>query len=301
MSSTYVISMTPFDADDRFDEEAFRGHLRKLGDAGIGVYIGGAGSGEGYTIEPDEYRRLLEIGAEELNGKVPLRAMGVEPRSAKEMIRFSRIVKESGVQAMQLYSLDVGHGAHPNMKELRAYYSEVFDTVEVPMVLSTHYSVGYFIPIELIVEMLEQQPDNFLAVNCTTPDWSYLIRLIDAIDGRCELHVGGPMQALNAMALGATGYLSSEGNIAPKLCVEVCTKWDAGDLKGAAEAYAKLMRLFTAVMQFTHITGAKAVLNMLGVPGGYPRKPRLTLEEDQQHKLRAELMKLDIEELAALR
>ena len=47
--------------------------------AGIGVYLGGGGSGEGYVLSADEARRLLQIGVEELKGKVPVRAMGVDP------------------------------------------------------------------------------------------------------------------------------------------------------------------------------------------------------------------------------
>ena len=49
----FTISITPFAADGTIDEAALRRHLRKLGDAGIGVYVGGGGSGEGYTLSQD--------------------------------------------------------------------------------------------------------------------------------------------------------------------------------------------------------------------------------------------------------
>jgi 4-hydroxy-tetrahydrodipicolinate synthase len=300
MSSTYVICMTPFDADDRFDEQALRGHLERLADSGIGVYLGGGGSGEGYTLRPNEVERVLAIGAEVLKGRVPVRAMGVEPRTAKEMVAFGKVVEKSGVDAMQLYSLDVGHGNIPRRSELDAYYTEVLESVPVPMILSTHYSVGYFIPIDLIDELLSRY-EHLIAINCTTPDWGYLVRLLDAVGDRAEVHVGGPMQTLNAIALGATGYLSSEGNVAPRLCVSVCDLWDAGDLKGAADAYSKLMHLFTINMQYTAITGVKAALNLLGLPGGYPRRPRLPIDDEERERLRAALADLDIEELKGLR
>ena len=80
--STFVISITPFDAAGNLDEGAFRSHLQRLAASGIGVYVGGSGSGEGYTLTGQESRRLLEIAVEELKGKVPVRAMGVEPRLA---------------------------------------------------------------------------------------------------------------------------------------------------------------------------------------------------------------------------
>ena len=57
--STLVISLTPFDEHDRLDVEAFRSHLRRMRDAGIGVYVGGGGSGEGYTLTPAEAFTVL--------------------------------------------------------------------------------------------------------------------------------------------------------------------------------------------------------------------------------------------------
>ena len=85
---SYTVSVTPFTEDGAFDEAATRGHLRRMAAAGIGVYLGGGGSGEGYVLSADEARRLLQIGVEELKGKVPVRAMGVEPRTSGEMIEF---------------------------------------------------------------------------------------------------------------------------------------------------------------------------------------------------------------------
>ena len=49
-ASTFVISITPFTEGGAFDEAAIRGHLRRLAAAGIGVYLGGGGSGEGYVL-----------------------------------------------------------------------------------------------------------------------------------------------------------------------------------------------------------------------------------------------------------
>jgi len=92
--STFVISITPFDSSERVDEDSLRGHLRKLAAARIGVYLAGSGSGEGYTLTSAEVARILQIGKEELEGKVPFRAMGVEPRTAGEMVRRIRSARE---------------------------------------------------------------------------------------------------------------------------------------------------------------------------------------------------------------
>ena len=53
-SSTFVISITPFTAGGVLDEPAFRAHLRRMAAGGVGVYVGGGGSGEGYTLGESE-------------------------------------------------------------------------------------------------------------------------------------------------------------------------------------------------------------------------------------------------------
>ena len=57
--SAFVVSITPFDDDGEVDEPALRAHLHRIRDAGIGVYVGGGGSGEGYTLSWAEHERVL--------------------------------------------------------------------------------------------------------------------------------------------------------------------------------------------------------------------------------------------------
>lgn len=271
--SAFVISQTAFDRDGEIDWAMFRAHLRRLRDSGIGVYVGGGGSGEGHTLLPDEVEELLNVAAEELVGKVPARAMGVEPRTAGQMVEFGKIVKASGLDAMQIYSLDMGHLGQPDSRELDLYFSEVLDSIDVPAIISTHYSVGYMVPIDLLCSLCERY-DSVIGINCSIgPDFTYLVRLLAELPPHVEVHVGGPMHALSALAMGATGYLTSEGNLAPKLAQSLVELYAKGDHAGAEEAYAKVNQIFSMAMQ--GLGGGKAMQNALGLPGGYPRRPRI--------------------------
>jgi 4-hydroxy-tetrahydrodipicolinate synthase len=291
-ASTFVISITPFTESGAIDEGAFRGHLRRLAASGIGVYVGGGGSGEGYTLSREDNARLFAIAVEELKGKVPVRAMGVEPRTAAQMIDFLDLAKTAGMEAAQVYSLDVGHAHAPTPGELDAYFSEVLDAAPLPVVLSTHQSVGYRIPPELIVD-LAGQPE-VIGANCTHPDLGYLAQVIDGVAATKDVHVGGPMQALTALALGGQGYLSSEGNLAPRLCVSVIECFKAGDMAGMMSAFAKVIRLSSGLYGNGGIRVTKAVLNRLGLPGGYPRKPRLPATDERLPRALAIVEGLDL-------
>lgn len=295
-ASTFVISITPFAKAGAIDEPALRAHFRRLASAGIGVYVGGGGSGEGYTLSRDDNARIFAIAVDELKGRVPVRAMGVEPRTAAQMIDFLDLAKQAGLDAAQLYSLDVGHGHAPTDAEIETYFRETIEAAGIPLVLSTHQSVGYRIPPELIVE-LARSP-KVIGVNCTHPDLGYLATVVDGVAAAKDVHVGGPMQGLTVLALGGQGYLSSEGNLAPKLCVSVIERYKSGDIAGMMDAFGKVIRLSSALYGNGGIRVTKAVLNQLGLAGGFPRKPRLPATADRVARALAVVESMGLEELA---
>lgn len=282
--STFVVSLTPFQEDGSLDEPGMRAHLRRLAASGIGIYLGGSGSGEGYTLDADERARVLEIGREVVPADVPLRAMGVEPRSAKEMVAYAEQVRAAGVDALQLYSLDQGHGNRPRPDELEAFLSDVLDAVRTPVVLSSHQAMGYALPRDLVSRLIERY-DHIVGINFTNPDLRELVKMVDTVEGRIDIHVGGPMQAITALALGAQGYLSSEGNLAPVLCMQVIEHHRAGDLLARDEAFAKVLRLFTETQRLGGIAAEKAALHELGLAGGIPRRPRLPVGTEAGREL----------------
>jgi 4-hydroxy-tetrahydrodipicolinate synthase len=276
--STFVISITPFTEDGAFDEDATRMHLRRMAAARIGVYLGGGGSGEGYVLSVDESTRLLQIGVEELKGKAPVRAMGVEPRTSRDMIEFMEMAAGTGVEAAQIYSLDQGHGHRPNLEEIHRYFDDVLTAVDFPSVLSTHQSVGYQVPLAMLVEFADRF-DHLIGINVSHQDLGYLTAMVDALGDRLEIHVGGPHLALTALSLGATGYLSSEGNLAPRLCVGVIEAYRENDARRMARLFGTLLRLSGTFYGAGGIRATKAALHALGLPGGFPRLPQLPVPD----------------------
>jgi 4-hydroxy-tetrahydrodipicolinate synthase len=293
-ASAFVISITPFTESGALDDEAARGHYRRLAAAGIGVYVGGGGSGEGYTLAPDETRHLLELAVDELKGKVPVRAMGVEPRTAQQMIDFMALAKSVGVDAAQLYSLEVGHGHRPTMDEVERYLTDVLETTEIPCIISTHQSVGYKVPVVLL-DRLVSRYETVIGINCSHADVRYLREIVDAVGDRVDVHVGGEAQALVAWAAGATGFLSSVANVAPKLAMSVVDSYNAGELTATFDAFDRLNRFAGLVYEHGGILAQKAFLNSLGLPGGYPRRPHLPVTDEVVAKVAALADELDIQ------
>lgn len=287
-----VVSITPFGEDGALDEAGLRAHLGRLREAGVRVYLG-AGPGEWYVMTAPERRRLLEIGVEELSGHVPVMAMGAEPRSATEMVEFVRMAAEVGVDGVQVYSLEVGHGHVATDAEWEAYVDEVMDATEVPATLSVHFSVGYLPDVETVRRVVRRH-DQIVGVNCTPADLRYLARTVDAVGDDVEVHVGGPLHAPTALALGADGFLNFEGNIAPRLTARVAAAWDDGDPTAVSEAFRPLIILFDLVGRHGWVPAVKEVLRQLDLPGGRVRPPLLPSSPQATEDIARTLERLDV-------
>jgi 4-hydroxy-tetrahydrodipicolinate synthase len=298
--STFCCSVTTFADDGALDEPALRVHLRRLADAGLGVYVAGSSPGEGYALSRDELRRCLEIAVDEIGGRVPVRAMGVEPRSAAQMVDFVRLAADSGVHAAQIYSLDLGHGGRPTPETLERYFRAAIEACRIPCVVSSHFFGGYVLDPELVARLAHDY-EHLVGVNVTSPEIPYLVRVLDAVGGRAAVHVGGPMHALTALALGAQGFLSSEANYAPRTAERVIARWVAGDHAGAAAAWAVLVRLMTGMADVPgmSVRYVKAMMGALGLPGTGLRDPHLPLSTAERARADARLAALGIRELEA--
>jgi dihydrodipicolinate synthase/N-acetylneuraminate lyase len=122
-----------------------------------------------------------------------------------------------------------------------------------------------------------------IGFNVTSPDLPYHVRVLAALEGRAEVHVGGPMHALSALALGANGFLSTESNYAPSLCQSLIDHARAGDHAAAQAAYAKVMALMAGMADVPgmSVRYVKAAMAALGHGAPHLRDPHLPLTTDE--------------------
>ncbi len=277
--STLVCTVTPFAADGALDEAALRLLIGRYAKAGVGAFLGTSSPGEGFALSPSETEQLYAVAKETMAGRAPVRAMGVEPHNTAETLALIKIAESVGLDAMQLYCLDCSHGSQPTMVELERFFRTLLEQMTIPAVLSTHFLLGYMIPLDVLERLLADYP-NIIGINVSTNDLGYLTRVIRLVDGRADVHVGGPMHALTNLALGGQGFLSTEGAIAPKLCASVINYFVAGDQAATFAAFQRLMHLSAInVWPGGSVRYTKSALRALGQPGWHTRPPYLTLDE----------------------
>ena len=189
----------------------------------------------------------MAIAVEELKGRVPVRAMGSEPRSVEEMVRFIQQADAAGVDAVHIYSIEPGHGYVPNAAEIEAYLRVALDATTKPAVLSSHMSVGYMIPHDVLDRLVDDYPNIIGVVISSVFEMRYLFDVIDRHGDRLEVISGGGLHGLLNLTFGGAGFATTEANIAPRLAVSIIDHFKAGCARPSGRAAEASIRPYNTV------------------------------------------------------
>jgi dihydrodipicolinate synthase/N-acetylneuraminate lyase len=292
------MSITPFDGDGRLDEPALARHVSRIADAGVAVYLGSFGTGEGHLLEPDEILRLYTVGVEAASGRVPVYAAALGFQATDTVIALATAAADTGVSAVQIHPPRPGdRGARPTLAELDRYYADVLGAVASPVMLTNQVAMtGNRLPAEYIGDLVGDHP-QVVGVNHTDPDPSLLAPVVTAVAGRAALSVGMVAQVplLLALAPATGGALCFEPNVAPALCLAAITALRDGDEDAIARSYGRWRQLHEALLRYQNPRSVKAAMDILGLAGGPVREPILRLSAEEVAALAASLADLDLD------
>ena len=89
------------------------------------------------------------------------------------------------------------------------------------------------------------------------------------------------------MAMGGSGCISVLSNIMPRQAVEMVRKFDAGDIRGAAELQCRYKALIDALFSEVNPIPVKAALAEMGIIQDYLRLPLTPMEPEHRVRLTA--------------
>ena len=299
--TVFCMTTTPFTSEDKVDYEAMRRHLRSIASAGCGVYLGSGGSGEGHALTLDELGKLYEVGVSELKGKVPVYANPREARTARQMLELCQIAAHAGVEVVQIYPLDGGHGMKPNPVEQEAYYRDILDQFDHPAALSIHpMAVGYVTPPALVERLAHDYP-QIKAVNVMAGQAaSVFVGFRERLGPEIKLY-SSMATVMENMMQGASGCLATEPNFIPRLSRKVVTSFAKGDVKTAGETMTVLIKAGRILSPLGPgaARSTKSAMKALGVGNGILRRPYVEPAEAEQKRIASEFQALRLAELEA--
>jgi 4-hydroxy-tetrahydrodipicolinate synthase len=297
-----LIPATVLPLDDRaeIDEAALRGYIRwLLGFAGLKALAVNMDTGEGPHLSRDERRRVLEIYADEVAGRLPLLA-GIGGPYTAAAVELARDAERAGADGLVVFPIPAFAGEPLAPEVPYEYHRAIAEAVPLPMVLFqlqpalagvlfSREALLRLIDIPVVVAIKEASFDALRFVQTR--------RILDEAPRRITLLTGNDNFIFESFVLGAEGALIGFGTIAIAEQVEMFRLIEEGSLDRASEINEAVVRpladaLFAPPVR-NYRARTKEALRALGVIGGtHMRPPLLDLAETERAAVRAALARV---------
>jgi 4-hydroxy-tetrahydrodipicolinate synthase len=297
----WIAIPTPFTEDGRHVEEDLLAasvdhYVEALGVDGI--FCGGV-MGEFWALSLDERRRVHELVAERVGGRVPVMAQ-VGHHVFGDTVALAEQASEQGIE----FGIAMNPYYPPGLPDelVRAWYRRLDDAVSLPMFLfNTSYSGSSLSP-----ELIDELADLDIVCGIKNPrSREHLLRVQQLAGDRIvvtdaserdwlELHTEHGFQSL--MSTPALALYQTPGNTP---VADYTRLADAGDLDGARalsarlgparDAFDRWMRAPWMERGLIPIAPLKEWLGLMGLPQGPVRAPLVPLSADERAELTRDL------------
>lgn len=288
MSNTFgmvgVAMVTPFTAEDELNAEVARELAARLVDGGCDALILNGTTGESPTTTVDEKLALIQAVKEEVGDRATIVA-GAGTNNTRSSVDLAKRSADAGADALLIVT---PYYSKPSQAGLIKHFTAVADATDLPVIL---YDIPgrSGIPIHAdTIRALAAHP-HIKGMKEAKGDLASAASLIP--DTGLEYYSGDDALNLPWLAVGATGFISVVGHIAPQLLRELKTSFEAGDLARAREINATLAPLYAEQAKLGGVSLSKAALQLQGIEVGEPRLPQVAARPEQVEELRLELEK----------
>lgn len=283
---------TPYDGETgELAPVSFRENLRSYLEAGVHGFVIGGSTGEAPLLDDEEVVQLVRW-ARDIVPPERLLIAGAGRESVRATIRLSRAVAECGADAVLVRPPSYYRKAM-NPEAVRAYYEQVADTIEIPIVI---YHVPQFVPVEItpgILSELRTHP-NIIGIKDSTGDLKSLGAFLDVAPEECSVLVGAGSKLYAALELGAAGGIIAVGCIAAAASVEVFRSFKEGAMGAAGSAQGRITEPHNTIVRGIGVPGVKYAMDLLGLNGGDPRPPLRPLDEAARGTVRSSLSAVEL-------
>lgn len=280
--------ITPFDENEKVDCQTLKKMTNYLIESGVhGVFPLGS-TGEGYGIDFEEKRKVMETVIEATNKRVPI-YIGTGAITTKESIQLTEMATEIGADAL---SVITPYFISPSEEELYVHYKEIASSTDLPIILYNNPGrTGVDLSIELIIRL--SHIDNIVGIKDSSGDMSKAAEIIRRTGNNFAVLAGRDTLIYGFLAYGAHGSVAATANIVPELVVSIYELYQKREYQAALEAQFKLAPLRMAFSLGSFPVIMKEGLKLRGIDVGNTLKPIGSLTTEAREKLRKILEEID--------
>jgi dihydrodipicolinate synthase/N-acetylneuraminate lyase len=273
---------TCFHHDFSVDHEFMAEHCRWLLDSGCTGIVALGSLGEGATLAFDEKLAVLRTCVKAVHGRGPVVA-AISALSTSEAVALAQAATDLGCDGLMVLPPYVYKG---DWREMKAHVAAVFNATPLACMLYNN-PVAYgtdFLPEQ--VRELALEHENLAAVKESSADVRRVSAIRALLGERIEICVGVDDAVLEAIGVGATGWVAGLANALPRESVEL---FNFG-LHGQSEKAFELYRWFLPLLRMDTVPNfvqlIKLVQAEVGIGNSRVRPPRLQLVGEELDHVR---------------
>ncbi|MET9283905.1 4-hydroxy-tetrahydrodipicolinate synthase [Nocardia beijingensis] len=277
-----VAMVTPFSADGKLDVDAGVALAARLVDRGVDLLAISGTTGESPTTTESEKADLLRAVVDAVGTRATVIA-GAGTYDTAHSIELARNAQRAGAHGLLVVT---PYYSRPSQEGLVAHFTAVADATDLPVTL-------YDIPGRSVVPIasdtirkLAEHP-RIVAVKDAKGDLNMGAELIASTG--LTFYSGDDALNLPWLSVGAAGFISVIGHLAPERLRALLEAYTAGEVVRAREINVTLLPLHAAMARLGGVAMSKGGLRLLGVEVGEPRLPQLMPTGDQLEALAADL------------
>src|SRR5580693_4594115 len=268
---------TCFNQDLAVDHPFVAEHCRWLLDNGCTGIVALGSLGEGATLSFDEKQEVLRTCIETAKGRGPVVA-ALSELTTSEAVAQAKAAADLGCDGLMVLPPYVYKG---DWREMKTHVAAVFGATPLSCMLYNN-PVAYgtdFLPEQ--IQQLAAEHDNFEAVKESSTDARRVSAIRALLDRRLEISVGVDDAVLEAVGVGATGWIAGLANALPRESVDLFNLGVHGESDKAFELYRWFLPLLRMDTVPNFVQLIKLVQVEVGIGNALVRPPRLELVGDE--------------------
>jgi 4-hydroxy-tetrahydrodipicolinate synthase len=278
----YPAVTTQFHDDQSLDVESTIDHCEALVDAGCHGLVMLGTLGEGTSLSRAEKLALLEGVRSSCGDRVPILTCVAEYTTA-DACGLAEAARELGLDGLMVLPAMVYKS---DARETLAHFRAVARATDLPiMVYNNPVSYGVDITPEMFGELADEE--TLVAIKESSDDVRRVTDIINVVGDRFTIFCGVDDLALEALLMGAEGWVAGLVNAFPRETVRIWELFREGRIAEAREIYrwfAPMLHLDTDVKLVQYI---KLAVQEVGLGSETVRAPRLEIQGAERDRVLA--------------
>jgi len=268
------------------DYEAFGRLIDWQIDEGIDALVVCGTTGESSTLTDEEHRKCIAYCVERANKRVPVIA-GTGSNELAYALELTEFASKVGADAALVVT---PYYNKATQKGLVYMYQTIAEASEIPLIL---YNVPSRTGVNIEPETYEALADheNIAAFKEANGNISKIVATMQRVRNKLDMYSGNDDQIVPLMSLGGSGVISVLSNLLPRQTSEMCKKFMAGDVKGAAEMQFKYHDLIDLLFCEVNPIPVKAAMASMGFCEDFLRLPLTKMEDSNKGKMLVEMQR----------